>query len=110
MARHVRMFVTVTLSPRTLVEAFTVPVQAVQNGPEGRFLYVVGGNHEVSSVPVNVNLVQDGLAVIEGDTVTPQMQIVVEGAQNLRPGSIVAETKVNASGMGLSMDQTGRPD
>lgn len=102
------MFVTVALSPRTLMHAFTVPVQAVQNGPQGRFLYVVGGNNEVSSVPVNVNLVQDGLAVIEGDAITPGMQIVVEGAQNLRPGSIVTETKVNGPRMGLSMEQTGR--
>lgn len=102
------MFVTVTLSPHTLAGAFTVPVQAVQNGPQGRFLYVVGGNNEVSSVPVNVNLVQDGLAVIEGDAIAPGMRIVVEGAQNLRPGSIVTETKANGPGMGLSMEQTGR--
>lgn len=104
------MFVTVTLSPRTLAGAFTVPVQAVQNGPQGRFLYVVGGNSEVSSVPVNVNLVQDGLAVIEGGAITPGMRIVVEGAQNLRPGSIVTETKANGPGMGLSMGANRQAD
>lgn len=93
------MFVTVTLSPSTLVDALTVPVQAVQNGPEGKFLYLVDGNNKVSSVPVNVNLVQDGLAAIEGEAITAGMRIVVEGAQNLRPGSIVTEAKVNGPSM-----------
>lgn len=85
------MFVRVTLAPRTLMGALTVPVQAVQNGPEGQFLYVVDDNERVTSLPVNVHLVQDGLAVIEGETITQGARVVVEGAQNLRPGSLVTE-------------------
>lgn len=83
------MFVTVTLSPRTLAGALTVPVQAVQTGPEKKFLYVVGDGSKVASQPVDVRLIQDGIAVIEG--VAPGARVVVEGAQNLRPGSVVAE-------------------
>jgi RND family efflux transporter MFP subunit len=83
------MFVTVSLAPRTLTNVPTVPVQAVQTGPERKFLYVIGDDNKVSIAPVKVLLVQDGRAVIEGPPVGAR--VVVEGAQNLRPGSTVAE-------------------
>ncbi|OGS81464.1 MAG: efflux transporter periplasmic adaptor subunit [Gallionellales bacterium GWA2_55_18] len=85
------MFVTVTLTPRTLDGAATVPVQAVQTGPEKKFIYVIGEDRKVASQPVNVRLIQDGIAVIEG--VAPGARVVVEGAQNLRPGSLVVESE-----------------
>jgi RND family efflux transporter MFP subunit len=85
------MFVTVTLAPRTLIGALTVPVQAVQTGPEKKFLYVIGSDHKAEPHPVDVRLIQDGIAVIEG--VAPGTHVIVEGAQNLRPGSVVAEAE-----------------
>ncbi|MEO8767561.1 MAG: efflux RND transporter periplasmic adaptor subunit [Nitrosospira sp.] len=85
------MFVKVTLAPRTLSGAFTVPVQAVQSGPERKFLYVIDGSKKVSSLPIDVRLIQDGYAVIEGGSIAPGMRVVVEGAQNLRPGSVITE-------------------
>jgi len=85
------MFVTVTLAPRTLAGAVTVPVQAVQTGPEKKFLYVIGEDRKVAAQPVHVRLIQDGIAVIEG--VAPGARVVVEGAQNIRPGSVVAESE-----------------
>ena len=85
------MFVTVTLAPRTLTSVLTVPVQAVQTGPERKFLYVIGEDRKGASQPVNVRLIQDGIAVIEG--VAPGARVVVEGAQNLRPGSLVVESE-----------------
>lgn len=97
------MFVTVTLFPRTVERALTVPVQAVQNGPEGKFIYVVGGDSKVNSIPIDIVLVQDGLAVIEGEGIVPGVSIVVEGAQNLRPGSLVSE----AVARGSAMESTG---
>jgi RND family efflux transporter MFP subunit len=85
------MFVTVILTPETLIDAFTVPVQAVQTGPENKFLYVVGKDNKVESQAITVRLVQDGLAIVEGAILGTR--VVVEGAQNLRPGSTVIETK-----------------
>jgi RND family efflux transporter MFP subunit len=85
------MFVTVALSPRVLTGALTVPVQAVQTGPDKKFLYVIGEAGKVTSAPIRVVLVQDGLAVVEG--VNAGTRVVVEGAQNLRPGSTVSEAK-----------------
>jgi RND family efflux transporter MFP subunit len=87
------MFVTVALAPHTLAGAVTVPVQAVQTGPEEKFLYVIGTDLKVAPVPVNVRLIQDGLAAIDG--VAPGTRVVVEGAQNLRPGSAVIEAGKN---------------
>lgn len=85
------MFVTVSLSPHTLTNVLTVPVQAVQTGPERRFLYVIDAENKVGIAPVRVVLVQDGRAIIEGPLAGTR--IVVEGAQNLRPGSTVSEAK-----------------
>ncbi len=98
------MFVTVTLAPRTLTGAVTVPVQAVQTGPEKKFLYVIGEDRKVASLPVNVRLIQDGIAVIEG--IAPGARVVVEGAQNLRPGSMVDEAKTGDAEAGR---KAGKP-
>jgi len=87
------MFVTVALVPRTIENALSVPVQAVQNGPERKFLYVVGDNSKVHSLPVNVLLIQEGSAVISGEGIMQGMRVVVEGAQNLRPGSVITEAQ-----------------
>lgn len=91
------MFVTVTLAPRTLTHAVTVPVQAVQTGPEKKFLYVIGEDRKVTSLPVNVILIQDGFAVIDG--IALGARVVVEGAQNLRPGSVVVESENRGKSM-----------
>jgi len=89
------MFVTVMLAPEILIDALTVPVQAVQTGPENKFLYVIGKDNKVESRTISVRLVQDGLAVVEG--AMPGTRVVVEGAQNLRPGSSVVETQSSGS-------------
>lgn len=89
------MFVTVMLAPNTLIGVLTVPVQAVQTGPEKKFLYVIDENNRVKSQQINVRLIQDGLAVIEGTMLGAR--VVVEGAQNLRPGSVVVEAQVTDS-------------
>jgi membrane fusion protein, multidrug efflux system len=85
------MFVTVVLTPEVIIDAITVPVQAVQTGPENKFLYVIGKDNKVEQRTIIVRLVQDGIAVVEG--ATPGTKIVVEGGQNLRPGSTITETK-----------------
>lgn len=99
------MFVRVNLAPRTLGGVLTVPVQAVQTGPEKKFLYVIGADRKASLLPVKVILVQEGIAVIEG--AAPGTRVVVEGAQNLRPGSVVVEAGANKAGK--SAAQTGGP-
>ena len=100
------MFVTVTLAPRVLVGALTVPAQAVQTGPEKKFVYVIGTDRKVSIAPINLRLIQEARAVIEG--IAPGTRVVVEGAQNLRPGSLVAEAG-NVGPDKSSKKKGGRP-
>ena len=81
------MYVNVELAPRTLRGATVVPAQAVQTGPESRFVYVVNAERKVESRNVALAFVDAGLAVVEG--LEPGALVVTEGAQNLRPGSVV---------------------
>ena len=83
------MYVNVETSPRMLTGATVVPAQAVQTGPENRFVYVVGADRKVSPRPVTLTYVEEGFAAVEG--IAAGSRVVVEGAQNLRPGSSVAE-------------------
>jgi len=92
------MFVSVTLAARTLSGVLTVPAQAVQTGPERQFVYVIGKDRSVTTQPVKVSLIQDNLTVIEG--VPAGTRIVVEGAQNLRPGSRVTEASSQSDNAG----------
>jgi len=85
------MFVNVELAPRTLHDATVVPAQAVQTGPESRFVYAVGEDRKVSQQPVKLGYVEQGFAVVDG--LRPGVRVVIEGAQNLRPGVQVAEAE-----------------
>ncbi|MEP7154520.1 MAG: efflux RND transporter periplasmic adaptor subunit [Betaproteobacteria bacterium] len=103
-------FVNVSLTPRVIANALVIPVQAVQSGPDRKFVYVVGADNKATMKPVDVQLTQAGVAAITG--IEPGTRVVVEGAQNVRNGSVVAESAgkpakgaVN-SGQG---DQPGKP-
>lgn len=104
------MFVNVSLSARTLPGALVVPIQAVQSGPERKFVYVVTEGNKVLSVPVEVELNQGGLAAIKG--VAAGARVVVEGAQNVRKDSVVAEggTAKNAKSTGKDTGATAKTD
>ena len=83
------MYVNVQLAPRTLRDAVVIPAQAVQTGPENRFVYVVDAERKVDSKRVKVAHVVEKIAVVEG--IAPGTKVVIEGAQNLRPGTVVTE-------------------
>ncbi|CAG9168255.1 efflux RND transporter periplasmic adaptor subunit [Cupriavidus pinatubonensis] len=74
---------------QTLKDALSVPPQAVVTGPEGRFVYAVQPDNKVARVPVKMVTTTATSAVIEG--VQPGTRVVVEGTQNLRPGTVVRE-------------------
>lgn len=88
------MYVNVQMSPRTILHATVVPAQAVQSSPDARFVYVVGPDKKVVPRDVKLAYVEQGFAVVDG--VQPGARVVVEGAQNLRPGSAVAEADHNS--------------
>src|SRR5207253_9677636 len=74
---------------QTLKDALSVPPQAVVTGPEGRFVYAVQADNRVKPMPVKVQVSTASAAVIEG--VPPGTREAVQGAQNLRAGSMVRE-------------------
>jgi len=85
------MYVNVEMAPRTMRSATVVPAQAVQTGPDSRFVYQVGDDRKVVAKPVTLAYVEEGFAVVDG--LAPGARVVVEGAQNLRPGSVVQEAQ-----------------
>ena len=83
-------YVNVQVSPSTLRNATVIPSQAVQTGPEKRFVYVVGEDRKVAARDVTVAYVDSSIAAVQG--LQPGARVVVEGAQNLRPGATVTES------------------
>ncbi|SDY90963.1 efflux RND transporter periplasmic adaptor subunit [Nitrosomonas sp. Nm33] len=81
------MFANVTLISSILTNALTVPAQALQTGPHGQFLFVVGENNRVVQQSVNIRLIQESIAIVEG--VELGQCVVIEGTQHLRPGTLV---------------------
>jgi multidrug efflux system membrane fusion protein len=85
-------------------DAVIIPQAAVQRGPQGTFVYLVKQDRTVAVVPVTAGLTEgDNISIdaglSEGDTV------VVEGADKLREGSVVASIAPSAG----RSDHAGRP-
>jgi len=100
------MYVNVMVAPRTLAGASVVPVQAVQTGPENRFVFVVGEDRRAATRPVQVEYLDAGTAVVTG--VDPGTKVVVEGAQNLRQGSLVSLGEAKPGSMGGKGEGPGK--
>src|SRR6478736_4494297 len=82
-------FVRARLLLATRTGALSVPAPAVQRGPQGTFVYVITPDQTAALRPVEVETVQDQWAVIEKG-IQDGDQVVVEGQNQLKPGSKVA--------------------
>jgi multidrug efflux system membrane fusion protein len=91
-------FVNVRLILSVRKGAPTVPAQTVQDGPNGRYAYVIKEDGTVERRPVEVIAVQDGLAVI-GKGLAVGDKVVVEGQYRLTNG---ARVKVEAKPAGAA--------
>ncbi len=85
-------FVNVRLKVQTLDKAIVVPTAAVQRGPAGTFVYVIGGDNTVSARPVKVTQQTETNAVIASG-ITVEDQVVTTGFANLSEGAKVAISK-----------------
>lgn len=81
-------FVNVQLTLQVLKNATTVPVSAVNEGPNGSFLYVVGADKTVSMRPIVVAWSNDTVAAITSG-VRPGETVVTDGQMILKAGSLV---------------------
>jgi len=87
-------FVNIRLLVDTLRNAVVVPAAAVQQGPNGTFVYVVGSNNKVSLRTVSVAQQGDNETVI-GQGLESGEQVVTTGFARLSDGKAV---RVGASG------------
>jgi len=81
-------FVNIRLTLETLRNAITVPAAAVNQGPKGAFVYLVGPGDKAVNQAVNVVATEGSIAVIQGG-LTPGQLVVTDGQMSLKPGSTV---------------------
>jgi multidrug efflux system membrane fusion protein len=81
-------FVNVKLTLQVLQNAITVPSIAVNQGPKGAYVYVVGPGHKALSVPVTVIATEGSVSVVQGGLKAGQ-QVITDGQMTLRPGSTI---------------------
>ena len=82
-------FVNVRLKVETIDKALVIPTSAVQRGPIGAFVYVIGANNIVTAKPVTVTQQTETNAVIaKGLTVGDR--VVTTGFANLADGAKVS--------------------
>ncbi|MEW5768954.1 MAG: efflux RND transporter periplasmic adaptor subunit [Pseudomonadota bacterium] len=81
-------FLDVSLVLETLKGAVTVPMEAVQQGPEGSFVYVVQADQGVRQRPVRLALTREGVAALGAGLAAGEM-VVTDGHSRLTPKSRV---------------------
>jgi multidrug efflux system membrane fusion protein len=81
-------FVNIHLTIAIRHDAVTVPLTAVQQGPNGTFVYVVDANHVVSARDVKAGQSRQGKVLID-QGLTGDETVVAAGQYRLTPGTSV---------------------
>lgn len=81
-------FVNVQLIVSTEHNGLTVPLDAVQQGPQGQVVFVVGQDHKIAIRPVSMRQSFKGVALIE-EGLNAGETVVVRGQYRLSPGTLV---------------------
>lgn len=79
-------YLNVSLVLDTLKDAVCVPDKAVQIGPEGNYLYTLGGDGRVELRRVEALAALDGLTAVRGDLRAGET-VVTDGQLRLKPGA-----------------------
>ena len=87
-------FANIRLQLDTLKNALVVPVQAVQRGAAGTFVYVVQADNTVQVQTVQLEAVEGDWQAVKADLQAGQ-QVVTDGADRLRSGSGVEVVKAS---------------
>ena len=82
-------FVNVTLVLHTQPKAVVVPAQALQNGQQGQFVFVIKSDMTVEARPVTVNRTSSGQAIVDAGLAAGE-RVVTDGQLRLVPGSKVS--------------------
>lgn len=81
-------FVRVRFPLAQVDDAIRVPQRAVQGGAAGQSVMVVGADNKVVSVPIRTGPMTDGDFIVT-DGLSGGEQVIVNGLQKARPGSVV---------------------
>ncbi|HEY0297002.1 MAG TPA: efflux RND transporter periplasmic adaptor subunit [Bordetella sp.] len=81
-------FVNITLTLQTLSQVTTIPVAAVNQGPNGPYAYVVGADQKVSMRTIKVGSTQGSTAVITSGLKSGET-VVTDGQMSLDAGATV---------------------
>jgi multidrug efflux system membrane fusion protein len=81
-------FINVQLTLQTLHHVTTLPVTAINRGPNGSYVFVVGADKKVSMHPITVGWTQGDTVVIKSG-VKPGDVVVTDGQMILKAGSLV---------------------
>jgi membrane fusion protein, multidrug efflux system len=87
-------FVNARLLVETLHNAVTVPLAAIEHGPEGLYVYTVGQNSKVQTQAVEVGYQTDTAAVVTKGLQSGQ-SVVVAGQSRLSPGTRITTNAGN---------------
>jgi multidrug efflux system membrane fusion protein len=89
-ARHLwpGQFVNAKIVLNTVDNAILMPNAAVNRGPNGQYVFVIGPDHHVAIRPVSVVSVQNGSAIVRTG-VRAGETVVTDGQMSLRAGSLV---------------------
>jgi len=82
-------FVKARLLLTTQKDAIVIPAAAIQRGPTGMFVYVVGGENTAATQPIELDSIQGDSAIISKG-LSPGQQVVIDGQNQIRPGSKVS--------------------
>jgi multidrug efflux system membrane fusion protein len=81
-------FVNVRLILQTLPQAITIPLAAVNRGPQGQFAFVVASNNHAVTRPIAVAWTQGQIAVVASG-LRPGERVVIDGQMTLKNGTLV---------------------
>lgn len=87
-------FVGVRMAVKTLKDAVVVPQSAIVQSPRGSVVFVIGEGNRVAARPVQVVHAEGNDAAVTG--LDGGERLVLEGRQNVRPGSTVVERSADA--------------
>ena len=102
-------YVNATLTLTQQQNATVVPDRAVQNGPNGQFVFLVKPDMTVENVPVTVGTSVNGFDVISKG-IKPGDRIVTDGQANLVSGSKISIKTRNNSNSAPTSDSTNTPE
>jgi multidrug efflux system membrane fusion protein len=83
------MFVNVRVETQVQDNGLTVPLDTVQQGPQGQYVFVVGADQKVSMRPVSVRETLNGVALIDKGLSAGE-SVVVRGQYRLTPGTVIS--------------------